>query len=93
MLLDLYCSEAISDAKLKHWNLYLTYLSKITRMTVKGVKSVHEKNTDDIIKNIKLLDVEYCNGSFPVRFVAADLNTLPNVLNLEKQKRYPYRIG
>jgi len=79
VLLDFYSAEAITEAKRKLWECYSSSLPSFERRTNKGLKNATEKEVDDIIKSVKLLDAIFADKTVPVMFVAINLDQVPDV--------------
>ena len=79
VVLQFYCPEAISEAKVILWECYSSHLPQIEKRTVRGHKSIQEKEIDDILKHAKTLDNKLAHKTMPVLFVARNLSQLPDI--------------
>lgn len=80
VLLDFYCAEAISEAKKKLWDSFTDQLPSFERRTNRGQRNANEKEVDDILNSMKIIDAKFSDiKTLPVVFVAVNLSQLPNV--------------
>ncbi len=74
-----YRAEAINTAKSLLWDTYSTDLPNTRKRTEKGQRSVVEKEAEDIIKGVKVLDEKSNEMEYTTVFVAMDLRKIPDV--------------
>ena len=72
---NFYGSEAVNNAKELLWQNYSSHLWSYPRHKGKKTK---ERNINDIIEAIKIIDQKFSTGSLPVEFFALRLVNLPN---------------
>ena len=82
---DFHGAEAISEAKTVLWQIYgvaghdALPKSEDRRQTRNGLKSLKEKELDDILNGMKAIDEIYCdNSELPTTFAAINLVNLPS---------------
>ncbi len=81
VILQFYHADVISDAKRLLWDCYGDDLPSMQKRTNKGHKSAAEKDIEDVMDSVKLIDAKYSDKDvyLPTVFVAANLSKLPNV--------------
>ena len=86
VLLDFYSAEAISAAKRKLWHCYSSSLPTFESRTNKGLKNANEKEVDDIMRNVKTHDAIFADTALPYVFVAVNMDQVPDVKHVGKQR-------
>lgn len=76
-VLSFYCDDAVSDAKRLLWEHYEFLLPAWEGRRSTNKKSLREKEIDDILKAIKLIDSKIPTNALPVTFVAVRLSNIP----------------
>mgnify|MGYP001597326330 CR=1 FL=1 len=77
VLINFYCDEAISEAKCLLWESYADHLPPFEKRVNRGLRSIREKESEDILSAVKTLDSKFAADPFPVIFVTVNLQLLP----------------
>ena len=77
VLLDFYSGQTITESKKLLWEVYSDCLPTFEKRVCRGLRSVEDKEIDDIFKALKSIDEKYANCPMPTVFAATDLNQLP----------------
>lgn len=83
VLLDFYSGHVITEAKKILWEEYSDCLPTFEKRVCRGLRSVEDKEIDDILKALKSIDEKYASCPMPTVFAAIELNQLPPCMPMD----------